>query len=310
MKIPKLDYPVYNMERLMLLSAGTRLTANTLDAMIASYKGPPYKKFSFLEYGTVNQDILRLLQNPPYDCIFGESEKETAVSIMEKVHFIPPVIESLNYFKDYDYYTYRHILIVFALSTIMANALLENSKDQVIEAMAGQVHDFGKICIPLTILKKCNPLTRTERGVLEHHTLAGFVLLSYLLQDSRSFAAQIAKEHHERRDGSGYPLGIQLKNRMVEIICACDIYDALLSSRPYRLTPYQNRTALEEITEMAREGKLSWEVIQTLVSFNRRDKPHFKECRISTEKRGIPPADNVYGTILDDDTDSRNDKDD
>jgi response regulator RpfG family c-di-GMP phosphodiesterase len=100
----------------------------------------------------------------------------------------------------------------------MANVLLENSKDQVIEAMAGQMHDFGKICVPLPILKKSNPLTRTERGVLEHHALAGFVLLSYLLQDSRSFAAQIAKEHHERRDGSGYPLGIRLKDQMVEII--------------------------------------------------------------------------------------------
>lgn len=192
----------------------------------------------------------------------------------------------------------------------MAQALLENSKDRVIEAMAGQVHDIGKICVPLKVLKKSNPLTRTDRGILEHHALAGFVLLSYLLQDSRSFAAQIAKEHHERRDGSGYPLGILLKDRMVEIICACDIYDALLSSRPYRLTPYENRTALEEITEMARGGKLSWEVVQTLVSYNRKDKPHFEKCRVSSEKRGTPPANNLYGIIVDEETDTSGDKDD
>jgi HD-GYP domain-containing protein (c-di-GMP phosphodiesterase class II) len=51
---------------------------------------------------------------------------------------------------------------------------------------------------------------------------------------------------------------------MVEIIAACDVYDALHSPRPYRTTPYDNRTALEEITEMAQGGKLSWEVVQLI----------------------------------------------
>lgn len=310
MKIPQLDYPVYTLDNRLLLPAGTRLTSKTLDALIATYKGTPYQAFPFLEYSTVHQDILRLIRTPPYNFIFGEPEKRIATNIMKEVRFIPPVVESLDYFKESDYYTYRHILIVFALATIMAQALVENSKDRVIEAMAGQVHDIGKICVPLKVLKKSNPLTRTDRGILEHHALAGFVLLSYLLQDSRSFAAQIAKEHHERRDGSGYPLGILLKDRMVEIICACDIYDALLSSRPYRLTPYENRTALEEITEMARGGKLSWEVVQTLVSYNRKDKPHFEKCRVSTEKRGTPPANNLYGIIVDEETDTSGDKDD
>jgi response regulator RpfG family c-di-GMP phosphodiesterase len=91
---------------------------------------------------------------------------------------------------------------------------------------------------------------------------------------------------------------------MVEIIATCDVYDALQSPRPYRTTPYDNRTALEEITEMAQGGKLSWDVVQTLVSHNRKDRPHFRECRVSTEKRGIPPADNLYGVIADEDADN------
>ncbi|GAH62882.1 unnamed protein product, partial [marine sediment metagenome] len=79
---------------------------------------------------------------------------------------------------------------------------------------------------------------------------------------------------------------------------ACDVYDALLSPRPYRPTPYDNRTALEEIIEMAQVGKLSWEVVQTLVSHNRKDRPHFRECVVSTEKRGTPPANSLYGVIV------------
>ena len=295
----QLDYPVYTLENQLLLPAGTRLTSATMDALIATTKDISYQALPFLGYGTMHQDILRLLGGPPYHVIFEEPEKTTALSLMDKIRFIAPILESLGYFREHDFYTYRHNLVVFALSTIMARDLLETFEDRITEAMAGTLHDLGKLCVPLQILRKSNPLTRTDRGNLEHHTVAGFVLLSYLLQDPQSFAARVAKEHHERKDGSGYPLGIALRDRLVEIIAACDVYDALLSQRPYRYTPYENRTALEEITDMARVGKLSWEVVQSLVSHNRKDKPHFADCRVSIEKRGTPPAANLYGVIVD-----------
>ena len=298
MKIPKLDYPVHTLGNRLFLPAGKLLTSEALDELIATNKGTSYKTLPFLEYGTVYQDILLLLQNPPYHVIFDELKSEIVLNLMKKISFIPPVLESLDYFKENDFYTYRHSLMVFAMSTIMARDLLEKSEDWIMEAMAGSIHDLGKICVPLQILEKSDPLTRTDRSIVEHHALAGFVLFSYFLQDRRSFAAWIAREHHERRDGSGYPLGISLRDRMVEIIAACDVYDALLSPRPYRPTPYDNRTALEEIIEMAQGGKLSWDVVQTLVSHNRKDRPHFRECRVSSEKRGIPPADNLYGVIV------------
>jgi HD-GYP domain-containing protein (c-di-GMP phosphodiesterase class II) len=304
MKTAKLDYPVQTLDNRLLLPAGKQLTSEVLDELIAANKGPSYQALPFLEYGTVYQDILRLLQNPPYCVIFDEVKRTNVLNLMKKINFIPPILESLKYFKENDFYTYRHTLRVFAMSTIMARDLLEKSEDWIMEAMAGTIHDYGKICVPLKILKKSDPLTRTDRSILEHHALAGFVLLSYFLQDLRSFAGRVAKEHHERRDESGYPLGISLRDRMVEIIAACDVYDALISPRPYRITPYDNRTALEEITEMAQGGKLSLEVVQTLVSHNRKDRPHFRECRVSPEKRGTPPADNLYGIIVDEDADN------
>jgi len=177
----------------------------------------------------------------------------------------------------------------------MAQDLLEETEDWIIDVMAGTIHDFGKVSVPLKILLKTDPLTKVDKIILEHHALAGFVLLSYFLQDHGRFAAWAAKEHHERRDGSGYPLGIPLKDGMVEIIAICDIYDALLSPRPHRPTPYDNRTALEELTKMAKKGNIGWEGIQALVSYNRRDRPHFREVNVSTEKRGTPPTDTVYG---------------
>jgi HD-GYP domain-containing protein (c-di-GMP phosphodiesterase class II) len=298
MKTPKLDYPVHTLDNQLLLPSGTELTTEALDELIAANKGTSYRTVSFLNYDTVYQDMLNILQKPPYDIIFKKLNEEAIFTIMKKIRFVQPVLEFLDYFKEKDFYTYQHSLVVFALSINLAQDLLEKPADRIMALMAGTIHDFGKICIPLRVLKKSDPLTRSARGILEHHALAGFVLLSYFLQEQRSFAAQVAKEHHERRDASGYPLGISLNDKMVEIIAACDVYDALLSPRPYRPAAYDNRTALEEITEMAKEGKFSWDVVQTLVSYNRRDKPYFRECEVSNEKRGTPPPDNVYGVIV------------
>jgi len=311
MRAVELDYPIYTLDKRLLLPAGNKLSSKVLDELIARDKGKSYKVIPFLEHSTVYRDLRRLFQEPPYDLIFGQKERAFALSLMKRINFMVPVLEFLDYFKKHDFYTYRHTLMVFALSTILARDLLGKSEDLIMEAMAGTIHDFGKICVPLEILKKSDPLTRTNKNILEHHALAGFVLLSYFHRDQRSFAARVAKEHHERRDGSGYPLGISLKDSMVEAIAACDVYDALLSPRPYRPIPYDNRTALEEITAMTQQGKLSWKVTQVLISHNRKDKPHFRECKISFEKRGKPPADNIYGVIKDEEPDTgerKNDK--
>lgn len=298
----KLRYPVHTLDNQELLPAGTLLTAETLHRLIsAKASTTPLPRASLLEYGTVKGDLLSFLDHRSYRVIFAEEERAgRLLELMERVHLILPVLKSLDYFRQRDFYTYRHILNVFALSSLLAQDLVEDRQELMQEATAGPTHDFGKICVPLPILRKTDPLTRTERQLLEHHTAAGYVLLSYFLQDPESLAATVARDHHERRDGSGYPLGIRLQDFMVEIVTASDIYDALISPRPYRRTSYDNRTALEEITGMAQRGELSWEVVQALVAKNRKGKPQYKECRMSEEMRGTPPADNVYGVVAPD----------
>jgi len=187
--------------------------------------------------------------------------------------------------------------MVFALSTLLAQDIASDYRNHILETASGPTHDFGKICVPPNLLKKASPLTYNERKLLEHHTIAGYVLLSYYHRDIRSFAARVARDHHEKKNGSGYPRGIPLEDLMVEIVAVSDIYDALVSSRPYRPISYDNRTALEEITMIAERNEISWEVLKTLVAFNRKAKPHSSECSISTEKRGAPPPGNVYGII-------------
>ena len=84
---------------------------------------------------------------------------------------------------------------------------------------------------------------------------------------------------------------------MIEIVAVSDVYDALISSRPYRPVSYDNRAACEELTAMAGRGEIKLEVVQALIAHNRRSKPHYSECVISKEKRSSPPAVNFYGII-------------
>lgn len=289
-------HPVHTLENRLLVPAGTVLSAETLDVIISSNRATSYQTHSLLEYGSVKRDLLSLLSQPPYDVIFADQKQiANLINTMESVHQVLPILQSLDYFKQHDFYTYRHILIVFALSLLLAKDLVSDYQDLIQEAAAGTSHDFGKVCVPLHILKKTDPLTQSERSILKHHTGAGFVLLCYYLKDSENISAIVARDHHERKDGSGYPGGIKLTDHMVEIISVSDVYDALIAVRPYRPVSYDNRTALEEITRMAENNKIGWDVVRVLTAHNRKDKPHYTEVKVSMEKRGTPPPGNLYG---------------
>ncbi|MFW6138628.1 MAG: HD-GYP domain-containing protein [Spirochaetota bacterium] len=289
-----LHFPVQTTHNTQLLPAETILSDETMERLTST--SPQLSTVPFLNYSHVKKDLLKIINMGPYMIIFEDNRKKTAMlDLMEKVNVTPPVLHSLDYFRNADPYTYRHKLIVFVLSTLLAQDILEDREGLFQEVSAGPTHDFGKICVPLRVLRKTTPLTHTERLLLEHHASAGFVLLSYYQGDMNTLAARVARDHHERRDGSGYPTGKKQKELLVEIVAVSDVYDALISPRPYRPTCYDNRTALEEITDMAEQGKLNLEVVKALVAFNRRSKPHHTECTISTDRRGCAPPGNIYG---------------
>jgi HD-GYP domain-containing protein (c-di-GMP phosphodiesterase class II) len=294
-----LRYPIRTLDHQLLFPQGALLTEETLDAVIHSGKTYSHRTSSLFLYGSVKQDCLDFLSTPPFVTIFSDQKEiNDLLNLLETVRFPIPILQSLDYFKANDFYTYAHVLMVFALSTFLAKDLLPDFQERIRLSATGPTHDTGKVCVPLHILKKTTPLTKMERGFLEHHTAAGYVLLGYYYKDTRHLACRVALDHHERRDRSGYPRGILLEDPMVEIIAACDVYDALIMPRPYRSGAYDNRTALEEVTEMAKQNKIGWDVVRALVAHNRKSNPHYKEITISAEKRGTPPSYNVYGMMV------------
>jgi cyclic di-GMP phosphodiesterase len=101
---------------------------------------------------------------------------------------------------------------------------------------ASVMHDVGKIGIPDSILRKPGLLDREEWQIMRTHTTIGGRILSGSRSPLVRMAETIALTHHERWDGSGYPAGLAGEDiPLVGRICAvCDVFDALISSRPYK----------------------------------------------------------------------------
>ena len=102
--------------------------------------------------------------------------------------------------------------------------------------LAAPLHDMGKIAIPDAILLKPGPLTEQETAIMRRHPRIGHELLSGSQSRFIQTGATVALRHHERYDGSGYPDGligdaIPLEARIVAV---ADVFDALISPRPYK----------------------------------------------------------------------------
>jgi HD-GYP domain-containing protein (c-di-GMP phosphodiesterase class II) len=295
----QLAYPVATLDDQELLPAGTLLTADAMDRLIRSVKPHTFAALPLLTHGTIATDLERICNNPPYNQIFSDSaRKQLVFDHLQQVELVKPLLDIYEYFKAHDPYTYRHILTVFALSLLLAQDLMESRSELAMELLSASNHDLGKICVPMTVLKKSTVLSEQERQQLSHHAAAGYVLLSYYLQDPDHPAAVTARDHHERRDGSGYPRGIKLKNKIVEIVGVSDVFDALITRRPYRAHSYDLRTALETLSQQADSGVLSRDIVHALIRLNRKDPLGLEDCQFSKEIRGAPPAGNQYKGAL------------
>ncbi len=132
--------------------------------------------------------------------------------------------------------TGSHILRMSKTCVLIAKqlGLNENQCDLILHG--GTMHDIGKIAIPDSILLKPGPLNQDEWKIMKQHTINGEKLLSGNDSELMKTGRIIARSHHERWDGSGYPDGITGdKIHIFARICAlADVFDALVSDRPYK----------------------------------------------------------------------------
>ncbi len=135
-------------------------------------------------------------------------------------------------------------------NTVFGMDLQENEINNI--ALAAVVHDVGKITIPDAVLTKPGKLTTEEYAVMQEHTTKGVAILESItqLRDSEiyEYACDIARHHHERWDGRGYPDGLKGDeiSPWAQVVSLADVYDALNCRRVYK-PPFPREKVLEMI---------------------------------------------------------------
>ncbi|MFA5859516.1 MAG: HD domain-containing phosphohydrolase [Elusimicrobiota bacterium] len=174
-------------------------------------------------------------------------ELQDALANIDKLHqdIINRLLRAAE-FRDDE--TGKHILRVSKYSRLIAQELgWEGLKLDMLE-QASPMHDVGKIGIPDNILLKPTKLLPEEFEIMKKHTIIGARILAGSSFPLIQMAQEIALTHHEKFDGSGYPQGLKGKEIPIvgRIAAIADVYDALISRRPYK-PALENKKAVEII---------------------------------------------------------------
>jgi PAS domain S-box-containing protein/putative nucleotidyltransferase with HDIG domain len=178
-----------------------------------------------------------------------KSEMELKRSFEKLESVMSSTIDAISIIvESRDPYTAGHQRRVTQLATAIAGDMgLSDEKIDLIR-MGSLIHDIGKIYIPAEILTKPTRLNDIELSLIKSHPLVGYNILKQV--DFIPAIVDMVYQHHEKIDGSGYPLGISGDEILLEsrIITVADMVEAMASHRPYRAA-MGTKAALEKIKQ-------------------------------------------------------------
>ena len=157
-------------------------------------------------------------------------------------------LSALAEFRDED--TGEHIRRIGYFSRQLSIAMGLDPVFQETIFHAAMLHDIGKVAVPDAVLLKKGGLTEDDWEIMRRHALTGFRILVGSESPYLKMGAEIAKNHHERFDGSGYPNGLSGETipLSARITAVADVYDALRAARPYKPALSHDK-AVEIMTE-------------------------------------------------------------
>jgi putative two-component system response regulator len=167
-----------------------------------------------------------------------QRERETVVRLSKAAEYRDPE-------------TGAHILRMAHYSELVAKGMGLTQAEQELLLESAPMHDIGKVGIADNILLKPGRLTPDEFEIMKLHAMFGYEILKGSSSKVLQAGAEIARAHHEKYDGSGYPNGLAGENIPIfsRIVAVADVFDALTSERPYK-----KAWSLERAAEHIRES--------------------------------------------------------
>lgn len=185
------------------------------------------------------KDVFVNLENKelPFNNEKTHTLKSMVDDIVGKITVNPNAIINMLDLKAFNDYTYYHSVNVAVLSIVVGVSLGLNKNELYKLGLGALLHDIGKVFIPKEILEKKSKLDDEEFEQIQQHSLKGS---NYLKEkwDIPIESTIAILNHHEKYDGSGYPLKLKSKKISLfgRIVAVADVFDALTSNRPYRVT--------------------------------------------------------------------------
>jgi HD-GYP domain-containing protein (c-di-GMP phosphodiesterase class II) len=289
----RLENDLYAIDKTLLVKAGNRINRKVLNEIARLSKKIRYVS---IKDTWLMKDMVNTFKDKRYSNILHPpSVNQKIIRSITKIKIPEKVLAELAFMKKLTPYTYHHILVIAILSSkVSFDHSLRNHYMHDLALLLSLFHDLGKSRIPLSILDKATPITLYERQILSSHPLIGYILLHYYFGKNHRHYSFSSYQHHERLDGSGYPLGIKTLNKYSQLIGVVDALDALISERPYRSKPFSLRAAIDLLLEEAEKGKFNKSLVRTLIVYARRETPGAK-IMIAEKGRDKEPEENSYG---------------
>ncbi|KJR40065.1 metal dependent phosphohydrolase [Candidatus Magnetoovum chiemensis] len=225
-----------------------KLVSDELKNALKDKKLHPKKKAEILYRSSL--DIMgKLLESPTAQSI--SAAKDGIKDIVDVILSEDDTSLYLLTLTYHDFYTYTHSVNVGVLSVMLSKELFKNSTAHDMHELGAGffLHDIGKVKVDASIINKPGRLTENEMFKMKTHPYQGYKLLQEADQLSQECKI-IVMQHHEREDGTGYPM--RLKGNEIHtygrIGCIADVYDALTAERSYKpkLTPFEALKIMKE----------------------------------------------------------------
>ena len=196
---------------------------------------------------------MRYLYSNTESVHFADAADSIADDLMQSIEENDAIAVDIGMLKVSDEYTFKHSVDVATISMVIAKKYGMNDRQIHEIGISGLLHDVGKSKIPNEVLNKAGKLTDREFEIMRQHPVLGY----HILQGKHNISKDVmlgVLQHHEKIDGTGYPLGLSEEkiSPYAKIISVADIYDALVTERPYKEAMTQ-RDAVERLMAMTNE---------------------------------------------------------